>query len=663
MTQSIVIHAHLYQPPREDPWLDLVEREHSAAPWHDWNIRIDQECYRPMVAARVLGPDGRIDRILNLLERISFDVGPTLMEWLQREATPTYEGILRADAVSRERFGFGNAIASPYHHVILPLASRRDKETEVRWGIRDFQRRYGRDPEGMWLPETAVDEETLDVLAQEGMRFTILAPHQLEKPPLHGLPGVVRTPGNHRIAVFPYDGAIAHDIAFGTLIRDPDVWAQRMVLPPDDLAGPKLVSVATDGETYGHHIRFGEMALAAMLERLAHAPVQIDNYAAFLHRHPPRDTVTLAGTTSWSCAHGVERWRSDCGCRTAPGTSQAWRSPMRAALDWLKEALDVRFEREGMALFGDPWAARCDYDPGTTPSALPVPARELLEMQRNALRMFTSCGWFFDDIAGIESLQCLRYAARATEFAGEQAAELRQGLREWLRPARSNDPHMGDGAAILETRVVPGRPAEIRAGASIAALARFAPTYVPTMLGVFDVVRATAEAVVIRHQRTGRTFTMRTEVVGNGVTELEVRVDDLDTPGTPIVVSLTELPEPARDALRRHSQANLLPAVLNLAEREAVAAGVDPYATALRRAMLRHLGDDAAHVNLPAIRAALDLLALDRRPVPFDVQTQFYAIYRSASGDVLARLRPLLADFGFSEAVELSGPAPGAGPG
>ncbi len=651
MSQSVIVHAHLYQPPRDEPWLEVVEREHSAAPWHDWNIRIDQECYRPMIAARVLGTDGRITRILNLLERISFDVGPTLLSWMEREAPVTYEGILRADAASRARLGFGNAIAAPYHHVILPLASRRDKVTEVRWGIRDFQRRFGRDPEGMWLPETAVDEETLDVLAQEGIRFTVLAPHQVSAVPLHGLPGLVHTPGNRRIAVFPYDGALAHDIAFGTLIRDSDAFAERMVLPPDDIGGPKLVSVATDGETYGHHVPFGEMALASMLQRLAHAPVQIDNYAAFLHRHPPRDTVTLAGTTSWSCSHGVERWRADCGCRTKPGTSQAWRGPMREALDWLKEALDAQFERDAGALAEDPWSIRDDWDPDAPVSTLAVPLRELLELQRNALRMFTSCGWFFDDIAGLEALQCLRYAVHATEYAGGAQSELRQGLRDRLRAARSNDPIAGDGATILESRVAASHPAAIRAAAGVAALARFAPTLVPTSLGVFDVVRATGEGVVVRHQRTGRLTTLRTEVVGDGVTELEVRVDDLETPGTPMVVHLTQLPEPARDALRRHTQARLLPAVLSLAEREAVAAGVQPYGDALRRAMLRHLGDDAAHVNLPAVRAALSLLALDRRPVPFDVQTQFYRIYTGAGPEAAAQLMPLLGDFGFAEGI------------
>ncbi|HSR14640.1 MAG TPA: DUF3536 domain-containing protein, partial [Gemmatimonadales bacterium] len=549
---------------------------------------------------------------------------------------------------SRKRHGFGNAIAAPYHHIILPLASRRDKVTEVRWGIRDFQRRFGRDPEGMWLPETAVDEESLDVLAQEGIRFTILAPHQVTTPPLYGLPGMVHTPGNRRIAVFPYDGTVSHDIAFGTLIRDADSWAKRMVMPPDDVGGPKLVSVATDGETYGHHVPFGEMALASMLERLEHAPVLVENHAAFLHRHPPRESVTLAGTTSWSCSHGVGRWRSDCGCRTKPGTSQAWRQPMREALDWLKDALDERFEREGRASVEDPWALRDDWDPNAPISDLPVGARELLELQRNALRMFTSCGWFFDDIAGLEATQCLRYALRATEYAGEEESTLRHGLRERLRPARSNDQIAGDGAAVLETRAAASHPATARAAAGVAALARFAPTLVPTSLGVFDVIRATTELVVVRHRRTGRTTTMQTQVVGDGVTELEVQVDDVDTPVAPVVVQLTQLPEPARDALRQHAQATLLPAVLSLAEREAVAAGVQAYADALRRAMLRHLGQDAAHVNLAALRAALSLLALDRRPVPFDVQTQFYRIYTGADPEAAARLAPLVEDFGFS---------------
>ena len=645
--QSVVIHAHFYQPPREDPWLEVVEREHSASPWHDWNLRIEHECYRPVVAARLVAPDGRILRIVNLLEQVSFNVGATLLEWLEQAAPATYAEVLRADAVSRQRLGHGNALAMPYHHVILPLASRRDKVTEVRWGIRDFRRRFGREPEGMWLPETAADDETLDVLAQEGIRFTVLAPHQVSPMPLYGLPGVIRTTGHRRLAVFTYDGALAHDVAFGPVIRDPAAWAARMELPADDVGGPKLVALATDGETYGHHHRFGEMALAAALDQLASAPVRIENFASFLAAHPPRESVTLTGPGSWSCSHGVERWRADCGCRTAEGTSQAWRAPMRDALEWLKGVLDARFEEEGTPLFEDPWTAR---DLGAEAAGdLPVRAHELLEMQRNGLRMFTSCGWFFDDIAGLEPLQCLRYAARAIDFTGAEAAELRETLRTRLSSAHSNDPTAGDGATLFDSLVVPAFPPEIRVGAGVAALSTLLAAQVPLSEGVFDVVESSLQMVTIRHRRTGRTWRFGVSVQGRAAAGL--LIDLTDAAGVVSRLTLADLPEPSREALRRHAQASLLPAVLDQTERDEVAAGVVPYGEALERAMLRHLDGDAAAADVDGLTAALDLLAMDRRPVPFDVQTSFYRLYRAASPTDRARLNGLLGRFGFADAL------------
>jgi len=645
--QSIVIHAHFYQPPREDPWLEVVEREHSASPWHDWNLRIAHECYRPVVAARLVAADGRILRIVNLLERISFNFGATLLEWLEHEAPATYAELLRADAVSRQRLGHGNALAMPYHHIILPLASRRDKVTEVRWGIRDFRRRFGREPEGMWLPETAADDETLDVLAQEGIQFTVLAPHQVSPRPLYGLPGVVRTTGHHRLTVFTYDGALAHDIAFGPLIRDPAAWAARMVLPPDDVGGPELVALATDGETYGHHHRLGEMALAATLDQLARGPVRIENFASFLAAHPPRESVSLTGPGSWSCSHGVERWRADCGCRVAEGTSQAWRAPMREALERLKGVLDARFEEAGTPLFGDPWAAR---DLGAEAAGdLPVRARELLEMQRNALRMFTSCGWFFDDIARLEPLQCLRYAARAIDFTGDDAPGLRQELRTWLSSAQSNDPNAGNGASLFDAQVLPAFPPEVRVAAGVAALSTLLAGQVPPSQGVFDVVEGSPPTVTIRHRRTGRTWRFGVSVQGRAATGLLIELTD--EAGIVSRLTLADLPEPSRETLRRHAQASLLPAVLDREERDEVAAGVVPYGEALQRAMLRHLDGDAAAADVDGLTAALDLLAMDRRPVPFDVQTSFYRLYRAAPPTDRARLSGLLGRFGFVDAL------------
>ena len=481
--RSIVIHGHFYQPPREDPWLNQVAAEPSAAPYHDWNERIERESYRAVVAARVYAPDGRIAQIVNTLASISFNFGATLLEWLEREAPATYAAVLEADRASHARHaGHGNAIAMPYHHVIMPLASRRDKVTEVRWGIADFRRRFGRDPEGMWLPETAVDPETLDVLAAEGIAFTILAPHQVEQAPADGSAGRYRTSGGRAIALCVYDGAISHDVAFGPLLKDAAAWAERLLAPGKRGSERRLVAVATDGETYGHHHKFGEVALAWVLRDLERRrDVRVENFAAFLARHRAEQEVKLVAPTSWSCVHGVERWRADCGCRMAPErpTQQRWRAPLREALDWLAGQLHARFEREGGALFDDPWAVRDAYGtvvggasaglaqfvaqrlrPGADRAA-EQRARELLELERNALRMFTSCGWFFDDVAGIETIQILRYAARAIELAGADAPRLEGGVLERLARAQSNEPGEGNGRDVYLHHVKRRVPVEV----------------------------------------------------------------------------------------------------------------------------------------------------------------------------------------------------------
>ena len=459
--RSIVIHGHFYQPPREDPWLNQVAAEPSAAPYHDWNERIERESYRAVVAARVYAPDGRIAHIVNTLASISFNFGATLLEWLERETPGTYAAVLEADRASRARHaGHGNAIAMPYHHVIMPLASRRDKITEVRWGIADFRRRFGRGPEGMWLPETAVDPETLDVLAAEGIAFTILAPHQVEQAPADGSAGRYRTSGGRSIALFVYDGAISHDVAFGSLLKDASAWAERLLAPGKRGHERRLVAVATDGETYGHHHKFGEVALAWVLRELERRrDARVENFAAFLARHRPEQEVKLVAPTSWSCAHGVERWRADCGCRMAPErpTQQRWRAPLREALDWLAGELHARFEQEGGALFAGSWAARDAYGTDRTGDGR---ARELLEMERNALRMFTSCGWFFDDIAGIETIQILRYAARAIELAGADAPRLEAGVLERLARAQSNERAEGTGRDVYLNHVKRRVPVE-----------------------------------------------------------------------------------------------------------------------------------------------------------------------------------------------------------
>jgi alpha-amylase/alpha-mannosidase (GH57 family) len=468
-SRSIVLHGHFYQPPREDPWTDEVPLQPTAAPFHDWNERIEAECYRPIAESRVLDDDGWVREVVNGLEGMSLDFGPTLLWWLERHAPGAYAAVLDADRRSVERLGHGNAMAMPYHHPILPLSDPRDRVTEIRWGIADFRRRFGREPEGMWLPETAVDDVTLDALAAEGIRFTVLAPHQVDPVPEDGRPVRYVTAGGREIALFVYDGALSHGVAFGSLLRDGVGWAKLMA-EGDPVP---LRSIATDGETFGHHHKFAEMALAKAISELkARRDILVDSYAAFLGREGAHAAAVLVAPSAWSCAHGVERWRSDCGCRSdfAVESSQAWRGPLREALEWLARGLHAVFEHEGTPILGDPWAARDAYGAVvggvdderysfvrgwvTTHDAARGSdverALELLEMERNALRFFTSCAWFFDDVGGLEPRQVLLYAARALDLAGPEGDRLRPGFVERLRAAVSNDPEVGTAADVFE---------------------------------------------------------------------------------------------------------------------------------------------------------------------------------------------------------------------
>jgi alpha-amylase/alpha-mannosidase (GH57 family) len=504
----VCIHGHFYQPPRENPWLETIELQDSAAPWHDWNERIHAECYGPNARARILDERGRIRRIVDNYARMSFNFGPTLLAWLERHQPETYAAILDADRESRTLHGGrGSALAQAYNHAILPLADRRDKRTQVAWGVRDFERRFGRRPEGMWLPETAVDVDTLEALAEAGLAFTILEPGQAARTRMRGgrwratggaldptMPYEVGLPSGARIAVFFYDGPLSRAIAFERLLASGAELVRRLVSRFDDRREhTQLVHVATDGETYGHHHRFGDMALAWALDRFASGEATLTNYGAFLERHPPTHEATIRERTSWSCAHGVERWRADCGCRLADaGASQAWRGPLREALDWLRGRVATGFEREAGALLADPWAARDDYvsvvldrteasrraflarharggslregrpDRSAHRADAELPAAErvrvwkLLELERQTLLAFTSCGWFFDELSGIETVQVLRYAARAVELARDVLGEeLEPELLDRLARAPSNDPAYGDGRGVYERLVRP----------------------------------------------------------------------------------------------------------------------------------------------------------------------------------------------------------------
>jgi alpha-amylase/alpha-mannosidase (GH57 family) len=510
----ICVHGHFYQPPRENPWLETVETEDSAAPYHDWNERITAECYAPNGASRIVNGDNQIIRIMNNYSRISFNFGPTLLSWLEENAPRTYRMIRDADRQSMLRYdGHGSALAQVYNHVIMPLANTRDRITQIRWGMADFEHRFGRKPEGMWLAETAVDFETLDLLAQNGVLFTILAPHQCarvrERPettlqPLldHMDAGArwIETPNasvhpNHpylvnlndgrSITVFFYNGPISRSIAFEGVLNNGETFAWRLAhgFDPSD-PHAQIVHVATDGESYGHHHRHGEMALSYALRFIEDKKLgKLINYGQFAAQFPPRWEAEVVDDTSWSCAHGIERWRSDCGCNGGrQGWNQRWRAPLRAALDWLRDTVTPLSESTASGLLKDVWAARDAYI--TVILAAGTPGAEeainqffaahavrklsqdertlilkMMEMQRHTQLMYTSCGWFFDDISGIETVQIMAYAARALRLAADIFG-LNSALLEWqfverLRQAKCNSPQWKDGGDIYKRLVKP----------------------------------------------------------------------------------------------------------------------------------------------------------------------------------------------------------------
>jgi len=499
----ICIHAHFYQPPRENPWLEAIELQDSAYPYHDWNERITAECYAPNSASRILDGEQRIVKIVNNYEKVSFNFGPTLLSWLEEKAPRVYRGILAADEESRSRFsGHGSALAQAYNHLILPLANRRDKQTQIEWGIRDFERRFGRAPEGMWLPETAVDLETLECLVDRGIRFTVLSPYQAQR--VRPLDSEARQteggqawqdveggridptmayrqtlPSGRRISLFFYDGPISRAVAFEDLLQKGEYLAGRLAGAFSDArAHPQLVHIATDGETYGHHQVYGDMALAYALHHIETDQLaRVTNYGEFLELHPPTQEVEIFENTAWSCAHGVERWRSNCGCNSGmhAGWHQEWRAPLRDALDWLRDALAPRFEQGGSQLLRDPWKARdayidviLDRSPENVEAFLAehstrplnpeekTRALKLLELQRHTLLMYTSCGWFFDELSGIETVQVIQYAGRALQLSNELFGDgLEAEFQQRLERAKSNIPEHRDGRLVYEKSVKP----------------------------------------------------------------------------------------------------------------------------------------------------------------------------------------------------------------
>ena len=517
----VCIHGHFYQPPRENPWLETVEVQDSAAPYHDWNDRITAECYAPNGASRITNKQNEIIRIMNNYARMSYNFGPTLLSWLHDKAPRTYRMIIDADKFSAQRYsGHGSAMAQVYNHLIMPLANKRDALTQIRWGIADFEFRFGHKPEGMWLAEAAVNRTTLDLMAQEGIKFTVLAPTQCARvrllasssssselssfaagggpasPTTETLwtetpdatvdtthPYLIHLDEGRTISVFFYDGPDSRAIAFEGLLNSGEDFANRLLAAfhppsPNDPQAAQLSHVATDGESYGHHHKHGEMALSYAMHTIEEGQqARLTNYGEFLEKFPPKWEAEVAEDTSWSCVHGVERWRSNCGCNGGhPGWNQEWRAPLREALDYLREATAPLAEQLAQSLLKDLWVARdayiqviLDRSPAVINTFFAhhaareltenerIIALELLELERHTQLMYTSCGWFFDEISGIETVQVIAYAGRVIQLAaklfGQPGKDLEKTFLEILGKAKSNIPEIGDGAEVYRRYV------------------------------------------------------------------------------------------------------------------------------------------------------------------------------------------------------------------
>ena len=503
MERYICIHGHFYQPPRENAWLEEIEVQDSAYPYHDWNERITAECYAPNASSRILDNEKKIIDIVNIYSNISFDFGPTLLSWMEKKKPEVYEAIIEADKLSMEKFsGHGSAMAQAYNHIIMPLANEKDKYTQTIWGIKDFEKRFGRFPEGLWLPETAVDVETLEVLAGLEIKFTVLSPRQAKR--IRKISGsnewrdvsgeridptrayLCVLPSGRSINLFFYDGPISQELSFGPLLKNGENFANKLLSAfHGERTWPQLVHVATDGETYGHHHRFGDMALSYALHYIeSNNHARITNYSEYLANHPPTYAVEVFENSSWSCVHGVERWRKDCGCHSGArqNWNQQWRKHLRNAMDRLRDRLIRVYSEEASKYLTKPWEARNNYidlisdrSPENVENFLAAHALKelsgeekiivlkLLEIQRNAMLMYTSCGWFFDEISGIETIQIMQYASKAIQYAEELiGTSFEPEYLQFLEEAPSNI--YKNGLEIYNTFVKPGRTDILRVG-------------------------------------------------------------------------------------------------------------------------------------------------------------------------------------------------------
>ena len=553
MKKYICIHGHFYQPPRENAWLEVIEVQDSAHPYHDWNERITAECYAPNTASRILDGKSVIKNIINNYSKISFNYGPTLLSWMQINDPATYQAIIDADRESALHFGgHGSAMAQVYNHMIMPLATDRDKETQIIWGIRDFEYRFKRKPEGMWLAETAVDTITLELLVKHDIKFTILAPRQAMAIRKIGedswrevntetmdtrRPYKCTLPSGKSIDLFFYDGDIAQGVAFNGLLNDGKKFAHRLLdsFEPG-LDEAQLIHIATDGETYGHHHKHGEMALAYCLDYIGRQEdSRLTNYAEFLSKFPPTYEVQIHESSSWSCVHGVERWRADCGCNSGkPGYHQRWRQPLRESLDWLRDHLSDIYELEASFILKDPWKARDEYinvilnrNDETINNFLiehgksevePNRVFRLMEVQRNAMLMYTSCGWFFDEISGIETVQILQYACRAMQLVSQTSnVNLEGEFLARLKQAPSNLIYVDDGAEVYRKFVVPSKTNLQRVGMHYAVASLFEED--PESFPVFNYT--TQNDVFIRKEAGEQKMVLGVTKVRSNVTRSE----------------------------------------------------------------------------------------------------------------------------------------------
>lgn len=554
----ICIHGHFYQPPRENAWLEVIEPQESAAPFHDWNERINFECYATNAVARILDNDQKIVRILNNYSRMSFNFGATLLSWMEKQDPETYKLIQNADKESQKRHnGHGSAVAQVHSHLILPLANHNDKVTQVYWGLRDFEHRFGRKPEGMWLAETAANTESLEVLAEYGIKYTILAPRQAKAfryiNDHHWTnvvnenidtrrPYICRLPSGKSIALFFYNGNVSQAVAFEGLLNSGKAFANRIMGAFDHHSHePQLVHLATDGESYGHHHRMGEMALADCLNHIdENKDIHLTNYGEYLEMFPPQYEAQIHENSSWSCVHGIERWRSNCGCNAGGGYGrwhQEWRGPLRYALNWLRDQLIPIYEDLASQYVSDPWAVRNEYidvlldrSEENIEAFIAKHAKKelterdkvhlfrLLEMQRNTILMYSSCGWFFDEISGLETGQILQYACRAVHYAKQVAdVDLEEEFTFRLAQAPSNLPEYGNGGGVYEKNVKPAHVNLMRVGMHYAASSLFEEY--PERLEFFNYI-ATSE-FFDRHESGNQILAVGRTVVRSKITHSE----------------------------------------------------------------------------------------------------------------------------------------------